>query len=302
MNSQPTMMRVSIALLASALIGLCDNHANAADKVEVVASFSILGDLVREVGGDRVAVTTIVAPNGDVHTFHPTPADARSLANARVLVINGLGLEGWMSRLQAASGFKGVVVTASRGVKPLHMEEDGTKVTDPHAWQDLRNGKIYVANIRDGLTKADPDDRTMFEANAEKLTAEIDKLDAEVRGAIGKLPPERRKIITTHDAFGYFGAAYGFEFIAPEGVNTESAPSAQDLARIIRQIKTEKIPAMFLENVTDPRLLNQISRETGAVVGGTLYSDSLSPPDGPAPTYFDMFRYNIRTLTSVLSK
>ena len=182
------------------------------------------------------------------------------------------------------------------------MLEDGAKVTDPHTWQDLHNGKIYVANIRDGLTKADPDDKATFEANAEKLTAEIDELDAEVRVAIGKLPLERRKIITTHDAFGYFGAAYGFEFIAPEGVSTASAPSAQDLARIIRQIKSEKIPAIFLENVTNPRLLDQIASETGAVIGGTLYSDSLSSPDGPAPSYLDMFRYNIRTLVSALSK
>jgi zinc/manganese transport system substrate-binding protein len=302
MKSQLAMTRMSIALLTSALIGLCNNHANAADKVEVVTSFSILGDLAREVGGDRVAVTTIVMPNGDAHTFQPTPADARRLRNAKVLVINGLGLEGWMPRLQEASGFHGVVVTASQGVKPLEVVQHGAKVTDPHAWQDLHNGKIYVANIRDGLTKADPDDNASFEANAEKLTAEIDKLDAEVRVAIGKLPAERRKIITTHRAFGYFGAAYGLEIVAPEGIGTEGAPSAQDLARIIRQIKTEKIPAMFLENVTDPRLLNQISSETGAVVGGTLYSDSLSTPGGPAPTYLDMFRYNIRTLTSALSK
>jgi zinc/manganese transport system substrate-binding protein len=302
MKPQPAIQRLSIALLTSALISLCDNHANAADKIEVVTSFSILGDLTREVGGDRVAVTTILMPNGDAHTFQPTPADARRLGNAKVLVVNGLGLEGWMPRLQQASGFHGVVVTASQGVKPLEMVQHGTKVTDPHAWQDLHNGKIYVANIRDGLTKADPDDNATFEANAQKLTAEIDKLDAEVRDAIGKLPPERRKIITTHRAFGYFGAAYGLEFIAPEGISTEGAPSAQDLARIIRQIKSEKIPAVFLENVSDPRLLDQISSETGAIVGGTLYSDSLSTSDGPAPTYLDMFRHNIRTLTSALSK
>jgi zinc/manganese transport system substrate-binding protein len=302
MKSQPQILRIFIAFLILGFIVLCRNRVEAADKIEVVTSFSILGDLAREVGGDRVAVTTIVAPNGDVHTFHPTPAHARRLESAKVLVINGLGLEGWMPRLQEASGFHGVVITASKGVKPLEMLEHAKKLSDPHAWQNLQNGKLYIANIRDGLIEADPQGKATFEANAQNLTAEIDKLDAEVRASIGKLPPERRKIITTHDAFGYFGAAYGVEFIAPEGISTESEPSARDLARIIRQIKNEKIPAVFLENVTDPRLLSQIASETGAIIGGTLYSDSLSNPEGPAPTYLAMFRSNIQTLTTALSK
>ena len=219
-----------------------------------------------------------------------------------MLVVNGLGLEGWIARLREASGFRGIVITASKGVKPLEMIEHSKKLADPHAWQSLQNGKLYVANIRDGLIAADPEGKAAFTANAANLAAEIDKLDAEVRDSIGKLPPERRKIITTHDAFGYFGTAYGFEFIAPEGISTESEPSAKDLAKIIRQIKAERIPAVFLENVTDPRLLKQIAGETGAVIGGTLFSDSLSNPDGPAPTYLDMFRSNVRTLTTALSK
>ncbi|MGY3484360.1 zinc/manganese transport system substrate-binding protein [Bradyrhizobium sp. USDA 4011] len=301
MKQNRAMISILTALLVSALAGW-EHPANASDKILVVTSFSILGDLAREVGGDRVAVMTLVAPNGDAHTFHPTPSDARHLGDAKVLVMNGLGLEGWMPRLQDASGFHGVLVTASAGVKPREMVEHSTRVTDPHAWQDLQNGKIYVANIRDGLAKADPNDKATFETNAERLIAEIDKLDAEVRAAAAKIPAERRKIITTHDAFGYFGAAYGFEFIAPEGISTESAPSAQDLARIVRQIKTERIPAVFLENVTDPRLVGQLSSETGAVIGGTLYSDSLSAPDGPAPTYLDMFRSNLRTMISALSE
>jgi zinc/manganese transport system substrate-binding protein len=302
MRSQSKMLRIFVVFLIVGFGFLCGKRVDAAGKIEVVTSFSILGDLAREVGGDRVAVTTIVAPNGDAHTFHPTPADARRLGNAKVLVINGLGLEGWMARLQEASDFRGIVITASKGVKPLEMLEHAKKLTDPHAWQNLQNGKLYVANIRDGLIAADPDGKATFTANAANLATEIDKLDAEVRASIGKLPPERRKIITTHDAFGYFGAAYGFEFIAPEGISTESEPSARDLARIIRQIKAERIPAVFLENVTDPRLLKQIASETGAVIGGTLFSDSLSNPDGPAPTYLDMFRSNVRTLTTALSK
>jgi zinc/manganese transport system substrate-binding protein len=290
---------------ATAVMGLLGAPARAAETINVVASFSILGDLARQIGGDRVTVTTLVKPNSDAHGFQPTPADARTLGSAKVLVTNGLGFEGWIARLQKASGFKGLVAIASKGVKPRQMEEEEggrkRKVTDPHAWQSLQNGKFYVANIRDGLIRADPSGKAAYEANATKLLADIDQLDAEVKAAIAKLPPERRKIITTHDAFGYFGTTYGFEFIAPEGVSTESEPSAQDIARIIRQIKAEKIPAVFLENVTDRRLLDQIASESGAVVGGTLYSDSLSDPSGPAPTYLDMFRSNIRTLTGALS-
>jgi zinc/manganese transport system substrate-binding protein len=302
MRLQRTLSNLLIAFAVMSFASFHWTPTLAADKIGVVASFSVLGDLAREIGGDRVIVTTIVGPNGDVHVFHPAPADARTLGNAKLLVINGLGLEGWIPRLRAASGFRGVVVTASKGVKPIEMLERSKAVTDPHAWQSLPNGKLYVANIRDGLIQADPEDKATFEANAAKLIADIDQLDAEVRAAVARIPPERRKIITTHDAFGYFGGTYGFEFIAPEGVSTESEPSAQDVAKIIRQIKAEKIPALFLENVTDPRLLNQIANETGAAIGGTLYSDSLSKPDGPASTYLDMFRSNIRTLMAALVK
>jgi zinc/manganese transport system substrate-binding protein len=300
-------MRNRFVVLIAAVFCLLgvSGAAYAADKVKAVASFSILGDMVKEVGGDRVEVTTLVGPNGDAHVFSPTPADAKMLAGAQVFFVNGLGFEGWMERLEKASGFKGELVVASKGVKPLTMveeEEDGSEVvTDPHAWQSLANGKIYVANIRDGLIKADPAGKAMYEANAKKYLAAIDKEEKAVKDAIATLPPARRRIITSHDAFGYFANAYGLEIIAPEGVTTESEASAQDVAKIIRQIRAEHIPAVFVENVTDRRLLDQIARETGAKVGGELYSDALSPPDGPAPTYLDMFRHNIGALTAALS-
>jgi len=184
------------------------------------------------------------------------------------------------------------------------MEDEGGKeeeITDPHAWQSLANGKLYVANIRDGLIAVDPDGKAEYEANAAKYLDAIAKEEAAVKEALGNLPPERRKIITTHDAFGYFGAAYGIEVIAPEGVSTDSEASAKDVAKIIRQIKAEHIPAVFIENVTDHRLLDQIARETGAKIGGTLYTDALSPPDGPAGTYLGMFRHNVGALTAALS-
>ena len=291
---------VALALV----LGLSDG-VQAADKVKAIASFSILGDMVRQVGGDRVDVIALVGPNGDAHVYEPTPADARNLAGANILFTNGLGFEGWMDRLEKSSGFKGKVVVASTGVAPRTMiEEEGGKketITDPHAWQSLANGKLYVANIRDGLMAVDPEGKATYEANAAKYLDQIAKEETSVKAALAALPKERRKIITSHDAFGYFGAAYGLEVIAPEGVSTESEASAQDVAKIIRQIKAEKIPAVFMENITDHRLLDQIASETNAKIGGTLYTDALSPPDGPAGTYLDMFRNNIETLTAALS-
>jgi zinc/manganese transport system substrate-binding protein len=298
-------LRLYAAVLLAPLLSLAGGGAQAADRIKVAASFSVLGDMVRQIGGDRVEVTAFVGPNGDAHVYEPTPGDAKRLADSAVLVINGLGLEGWMTRLQKSSGFKGKVVIATKGVKTRQMEEEekgkSRKITDPHAWQSLANGKIYAANIRDGLIAADPAGKDTYEANAAKFLAAIDQEDMEVRAAIGKLPPARRKIITTHDAFGYFGATYGMEFIAPEGVSTESEASAKDVAKIIRQIKAEKVPAVFMENITDHRLLDQIARETGAKIGGTLYSDALTEPSGPAPTYIDLMRHNVQTLTGALT-
>jgi zinc/manganese transport system substrate-binding protein len=297
------LLLCAAALLAPLLVAAAP--AQAADKIKVATSFSVLEDMVKQIGGDRVEVSTFVGPNGDAHVYEPTPGDAKKLSDSAVLVVNGLGLEGWMSRLQKSSGFKGKVVTATTGIKTRQMEEEEKgktrKVTDPHAWQSLANGRIYVQNIRDGLIAADPAGKDAYSANAAKFLSDIDQVEMDVKAAIGKLPPARRKIITTHDAFGYFGATYGMDFIAPEGVSTESEASAKDVAKIIRQIKAQKVPAVFLENVTDHRLLDQIAKETGAKIGGTLYSDALSEPSGPAATYLDMFRHNVSTLTEALS-
>jgi zinc/manganese transport system substrate-binding protein len=294
----------AVAFIVSLLVAPVGT-VQAADPIKVAASFSVLGDMVKQIGGDRVVISTFVGPNGDAHVYEPTPGDAKTLSASAILVVNGLGLEGWMNRLQKSSGFKGKVITATQGIKTRQMEEEEhgktRKITDPHAWQSLANGRVYVANIRDGLIAVDPAGRDAYDANAKKFLADIDAVEQEVKDSIAKLPPARRKIITTHDAFGYFGATYGLEFIAPEGVSTESEASAKDVAKIIRQIKAEKIPAVFLENVTDRRLLDQIARETSAKIGGTLYSDALSEPNGPAATYLDMFRNNIQALTAALS-
>ncbi|HWX04659.1 MAG TPA: metal ABC transporter substrate-binding protein [Bradyrhizobium sp.] len=282
---------ICLALLLTAL------PARAQDRLNVVASFSILGDFVKNVGGDRVDVTTLVGPNGDVHVYTPAPADAKKIADAKLLVINGLGLEGWLPRLLQASGSKAPIVTATRGIAPLKFGSDA----DPHAWQSVANAKIYVANIRDALRGADPADAAIFAANTQAYLTKLDALDREVREAIAHIPEQRRKVISTHNAFGYFAAAYGIEFIAPVGVSTESEASARDIAGIISQIKAQKIPAVFLENISDPRLIERISTETGARVGGTLYSDSLTDEKGPVPTYIELVRHNIKALTSALA-
>jgi zinc/manganese transport system substrate-binding protein len=287
---------IGLVLATSALPACAQDHLQ--DHLKVVASFSIIGDFVRNVGGDRVSVTTLVGPNGDVHVYTPAPADAKKIADAKLLVVNGLGLEGWLPRLVQSSGSKAATVTATDGITALKLGS----AADPHAWQSVVNAKVYVANIRDALVAADPVDAAAFRANAVGYLAKLDALDREVRTAVAQIPPARRKVISTHDAFGYFAAAYGIEFIAPLGVSTESEASARDIAGIITQIRAEKIPAVFLENISDVRLIRRISAETGASVGGTLFSDSLSDEKGDAPTYIELVRHNIKALTSALAK
>ena len=295
--------RRHVLCLAGFAAVLTGAPAMAQSKINVAATFSIMADLVSNVGGDRVEVTALVGPNSDSHVFSPTPADAKKLAAAKVVFVNGLGLEGWMTRLVSASGGQAQAFVASTGIKTRKMEDDhhpGRMVTDPHAWQSIANAKIYVANIRDGLSKADPAGKSAYDANATAYLAKLDALEQEVKTAIGKIPADHRRIITTHDAFGYFGGAYSMEFISPEGVSTDAQPSARDMAKIIAQIRKQKIPAVFMENITDPRLMQQIAKETGARIGGTLYSDALSDAKGPAGTYIDMMRSNVNELSKAL--
>ncbi len=301
----PTGLPMAFALLLAVLFGAAPALAES-DKLRVVATFSILGDFAAQVGGERVAVTTLVKPDADAHGYAPAPSDARTLAAADLVVVNGLGLEGWIDRLIKASGAKAPVVVASKGIKPIE-EADAhghghahDHHADPHAWQSIANAKIYVANIRDGLSLRDPAHAAEYAARATAYLGELDALEAEVRATIAKIPPAQRRIITTHDAFGYFTAAYGLTFIAPQGVSTDSEASPRDVARIVRQIRAEKIPAVFLETIADPRLMEQIARESGAAIGGRVYSDALSGPGGPAPTYVAMMRNNLTAFAKAL--
>ena len=288
--------------------------------VRVVASFSILADLVAQVGGGRVAVGSLVGPDADAHSYSPTTDDARRLAGADLVVVNGLGFEGWIERLIAASGTRAPVVVAAQGVRTIPANEDhdhardgdradgpgdaGNRATDraadPHAWQSVANVKRYVAAIRDGLARVDPAHAALYAANAAAYGAQLDALDAEVRATIAAIPEAHRRIITTHDSFGYFADAYGLRFVAPQGVASTAEPGPADVARIIRQIRRDRIPAVFLETIADPRLMRQIARESGARIGGRVYSDALSAPDGPAPSYLAMMRANLRAFRDAL--
>jgi zinc/manganese transport system substrate-binding protein len=304
-DARLTRRRLLAAMALAALFVAAPAHAQ--ERLNVVATFSILGDFVKNVGGDRVAVETLVGPNGNAHVYAPSPSDAKKAADAKLVLVNGLGFEGWLERLVKASGTKAPIVVATKGIKPReragdhghdHNHDHGR--ADPHAWQSVANAKIYIANIRDALIAADPAGKDTYVANAAAYLAKLDALEQEVREVIAKVPPDRRRVITSHNAFGYFQNAYGLSFTAPQGVSTEAEASAKEVAAIITQIKKQKVAAVFLENVTDPRLVQQIARETGAKVGGTLYSDALTDEKGDAPTYIDLIRHNLRQLAAAL--
>lgn len=312
-----TWKGIGLAGAVLAGVAVCGG-VQAAEKPKVIATFSILADLVAKVAGDHVDVVTLVGPNGDAHVFEPGPRESAALAAADVLIANGLGFEPWLQRLSEAAGFKGALVVATEGVTPLpaereeEHEEDHDAAAeeeagehdhgafDPHAFQDLANGQIYVANIAKGLSQADPAHAAEFEANAQRLSAEMAELDKGLKAEFAAIPAQRRSVLTTHDAFRYFGRAYGVAFVAIHGVSTEAEPTAKDLAEIVEQARAGKITAIFAENMADPRLAETVAKETGLRVGGRLYADALSEPGEPAPDYLSLFRYNARQLLDAL--
>ncbi len=285
-------------LMIAVMVACLPFSALADGKPKVVASFSILGDMVREVAGDNVELTVLVGANGDTHEYEPTPADGKTLAQADVVLVNGLGLEGWMERLIQSSGYKGRMAVATAGVTVLQGGEHGG--SDPHAWQDVKNGKMYVANIRDALMAADGAHAKLYQANAQAYMLKLDMLDEWVRAQIATVPAAKRQVISTHDAFQYFAKAYGVTFIAPLGMSTEAQASAADMARLVDQVRAQKITAVFFENMTDSRLIAQLEKDAGAHVGGTLYSDALSAASEPAPSYVMMFKHNVPQLVAAM--
>jgi zinc/manganese transport system substrate-binding protein len=321
------MKRLLCLIATTSVITFTGIAAASADKLEVVASFSIIGDFANRVGGDRIALTTLVGANGDAHVYEPKPADAVAMAGADIVLVNGLAFEGFLSRLATASATSATIVELSKGVTLLngeddhHHEEDGHDDhaddhsdeaedaaaddhhhgdIDPHAFQSVANARIYVKNIADAFCAADGEGCDLYRSNAEAYTAELAGAEAEIKAAVASIPQDKRTIITSHDAFGYFEHAYGLQFLAPEGISTESEASAADVANLIRKVREAKASAIFVENISNPRLVEQIAGETGLTLGGSLYSDALSGPDGPASTYIEMMLHNIRTIRGAI--
>jgi zinc/manganese transport system substrate-binding protein len=300
------------ALLGTAALSFAATHAGAAEPIPVVASFSILADFVREVGGERVRIDTLVGPDQDAHVFQPAPGDARRIAAARVVVLNGLGFEGWMTRLIRAANFQGTQVVASQGIRTLRAEHGHSHGhghghshshghTDPHIWQDPKRAQVMVRRIAAGLSAADPAGRVAYEANAARYNERLEALHAWVEAQYADIPRARRRIVTSHDAFAYYGERYGIDFLAAQGVTTRGEPSAQHIARLVQQIRRERITAIFIEGMANQRILEQVAAESGARIGGTLYSDALSGADGPAPTYEAMIRHNTNRIVEALA-
>lgn len=316
---------------AIALMGLT-NSAQAQESVPVVATFSILGDMVEQVGGDAVTVTTLVGRNGDSHVYQPTPADAKAVKRASLLFTNGLEFEGWLERLAEAAEFSGETVVSTDGLELIPMEEehhddeevhhddDGEEEEhhddededdqghhdhgefDPHGWLSLQNAIVYVDNITAALAKTTPANATMFYQNRADYIAQIELLDKQIKEQFAALPESARTVVTSHDAFQYFARDYGLTFLAPQGISTESEASARDVAELIKQVRAEGISAVFVENVADPRLLRQIAQETGSTIGGELFPGALSQVDGPASTYLELMRHNATTIATALSE
>jgi len=292
-------------LLMAALAVVGSGESAAADRVEIVATFSVLGDMVATIGGDKVTLTTIVGGDGDTELYQPTPADARSLAGAKLLVMNDINpeFEPWLPALIRQSGFRGTTLVASKGAKTIteaeeegHEASNGPPKTDQHAWHDLANGAIYARNIGAGLAQADPANADVYKTRADAYIAEIKQLDAWAKSEIAAVPKAKRRVITSHDGFQYLGRAYGIKLIPARGWVNDKEASADDIARLIRQIRQDNVHAIFVENMNDPRVIERVAHEAGASIGGTLYSDALSKPGGEAGTYLDMARHNIATL------
>lgn len=312
LGTRPVNRRPLLALPALLLAGRA--AAQPSDRLPVVASFSILGDMAARVGGDRIALRVIAGPDTDAHGFQPRPSDVVALREARVVLRNGLGFDAWVDRLAGAAGFRGALATLTDGITPRAMAAHGHNhdhggarrrqaqgaAPDPHAWQDLRLGQAYVRNIAAAFAAADPAGETTYRRNAEAYGARLAELDTWVRTQVATVPEERRRVVTSHDAFGYFAAAYGVTFLAPQGISTEAEPSAADVARLIRQIRAQRISAVFMENMANPATLRRLAAEAGVAIGGRLYADALSAPTGPAPDYEAMFRHNVGLLVPAM--
>ena len=287
----------SLKFVSAAIAALMLSSSPSFAKIDVVASFSILGDMVEQVAGDRANVTTIVGPDADAHLYQPNTSDAVAVAEADLVITNGMGFETWSATLIESSGTKAQIAVATDGITPLLVEGE----VDPHAWNSLLNGVIYVTNIEAALSQASPADADAFKANADAYRAKLMALHNRALADIATLPEDKRVVVTAHDAFGYLASAYGLTFLAPQGIDTEAEPSAKELADLINFLNETGAGALFVENIANGDLIAQISRETGIKIGGRIYSDALSVKGSPATSYLAMFTHNLELLTATLA-
>ncbi|HKM95558.1 MAG TPA: metal ABC transporter substrate-binding protein [Buttiauxella sp.] len=280
------------------LVLVCASQAALAKNLNVVASFTVLADMAKQVGGEHVTVKSLVGPNGDPHSFEPSPQDSVALSQADVVIVSGLGMEGWMDRLVSASGYKGKIIVASAGISTRSMTDDGKQITDPHAWNSAENGAVYAQNIMKALMAADPQDAQAINESGTEYITRLKLLDSWAKTRFESIPKSQRKVLTSHDALGYFGQQYGVIFLAPVGFSTEAEANASDVAGLIKQLKNQHIKTYFIENQTDPRLVKQIAAASGAQPGGELYPEALSDASGPASTYEMAFKHNVESIAN----
>lgn len=288
-------MRLCVVLLLCLPVSL-----SAAEKARVVTTFSILADITREIGGDDIQLTNLVGADADAHVFEPAPAQVRAVLEADLVIANGLDFEPWLERLLANGEARGTRIDASKGVVPMTVLEDDQRLVDPHAWQSLGNAEIYARNITQALVQLVPARAAAFEARRDSWLGRLGALRQSIAPRLMALPPERRRVLTSHDAFGYFAQEWRLQFLAAQGVSDAAEPSAAEVAGLIRQLRAEGVRAIFVENIRDARLVKQIAEEAGARVGGTLYSDALAA-EGPASTYLGMYRQNVERLLQALA-
>jgi len=297
-------IRLLTVLCLPLLLGLTacssrDSSVARSGKPIVVATFSVLGDLVKIVAGDSVEVVTLVGPDGDAHTFEPTPKDGVSLAEADVIFENGVGFEAWLDKLYSSSKSKAKRVVVSEGLRLRTLENEH----DPHLWHDVKNAIHMVGVIRDKLAEADPPNADKYRANAAAYLDRLNTLDAWVVEKVGTLPKAKRKLVTSHDTFGYFADRYGFEVVGSglESVSTEASdPSPAAFAKLVGEIKAAKVPAIFAENVHNPKLMERLAKEAGVKVAPPLFTDALGKPGSEGDTYEKMMRYNVSTIMDAL--
>ena len=332
MNRPSSGRRLTLVAAAASLLLLagCGERqttepvASMADKpamggaapLRVVSSFSILGDVARQIGGEQVEVLDIVGPGQDAHVYQVTPGDIRRLGEAQLVLMNGLGYEG-AALERAVRDSQVPVAIASAGIETLaggHAHDDehdhdhgeagaqhDAAARDPHVWQDPVLMQAYAANIAKAMIQADPAHQQVYEQRLADYQQILRDLDSWAAAEFASIPPEKRKVVTGHDAFAYLGQRYQLQFLAPQGVSTDSQPSARAVAGLIRQIREQQVKAVFMENIKDPRLVEQISQEAGVTVQNQpLYSDALSPPEGPATSYVGLIRYNVTHLVQAM--